>query len=193
MKILGISGSPNPKGNTAFAVRHALDAFGQAGFETRFVSLAGKTISFCIGCGRCGAKGVCHFDDDMADILSSMRWCDGLILGTPVYMGLVSGQLKTFMDRCVPLRPSYEKPLEMKGKLGAGIACAGFRNGGQELALQNIHTFLLQQSMLAVNDGQPFSHSGGAIAGKAQDDELGLKTVENVAKHMIAILNAKKP
>jgi multimeric flavodoxin WrbA len=191
MKILGISGSPNLNGNTSFAVRHALGFFDRSGHETRFVSLAGKTLKHCIACGRCGAKGVCHFDDDMGDILSSMRWCDGLVLGTPVYMGLVSGQLKTFMDRCVPLRPSYEKPLEMNGKLGAGIACAGFRNGGQELALQNIHTFLLQQSMLAVNDGQPFSHSGGAIAGKAQDDELGLKTVENVAKHMMSVLSSR--
>ena len=188
MKILGISGSPNENGNTAYCVRYALDILEKDGVDTRCISLADKEIHPCIGCWKCTKTGECIFDDYMSEILDSMRWCDGLIIGSPVYMGLVTGQLKVMMDRCVPLRTSGR--FGATGKIGAGIACGGFRNGGQELTLQCIHTFLLQQNMMAISDGPPYSHSGAAIVGRAQDDELGLKTVANLAKNIAAMLNA---
>jgi multimeric flavodoxin WrbA len=191
--VLGISGSPKPNGNTAFAVRRALDRLAQEGFTTRFISLAGKTIHLCTGCFQCEHTRECIYHDDMDDILAGMRWCDGLILGSPVYFGLVSGQLKTVMDRSVVLRPKYDEPLEMSGKIGGGIACGGFRNGGQETTLQDIHTFLLQQDMQVINDGMGFSHAGGAVVGESQDDSLGLRTVENLAANMAKALNRQKP
>jgi multimeric flavodoxin WrbA len=191
MKVLGISGSLNLNGNTAFAVRHALSVLERERFEVRFLSLAGRDIHPCDGCYACQADHACIYDDGMTEIVESMRWCDGLILGTPVYMGLVTGPLKTMMDRTVVLRPSYEQPLEMRGKVGGGIACAGFRNGGQETALLCIQIYLLQQNMLAINDGGPYSHAGGAVAGEARSDELGLRTVENLARNMAAMLRRR--
>ncbi|MFN2299016.1 MAG: flavodoxin family protein [Anaerolineales bacterium] len=191
MKILGISGSPRKNGNTAFAVRRALEFLEGEGAETRFIPLAGKDIHPCTGCWSCQKNRRCVFDDDMAAILEAMRWCDGLILGSPVYFGMVSGSMKTMMDRTVPFRPHYDREMEMSGKVGAGIACAGFRNGGQETTLQNIHTYLLQQNMRVINDGSGFSHAGGTIAGEAPDDELGLRTVENLARNMALML--RKP
>lgn len=183
MKVLGISGSPNENGNTAYAVRYALDILKKDGIETRFMSLAGNDIHPCIGCWKCTETGECIFDDYMTQILDGMRWCDGLIIASPVYFGLVSGQIKVMMDRCVPIR-AYNNAFEMAGKIGAGIACGAFRNGGQELTLQCIHTFILQQNMRLVSDGPPYAHSGATIVGTAQDDELGLKTVANLAKNM---------
>jgi multimeric flavodoxin WrbA len=115
----------------------------------------------------------------MTPLYDALRSCDGLLLASPVYMGLVTGQMKVFMDRTVVFRAAGE--FELSGKVGAGISCGGFRNGGQELTLQCMHTYFLQQDMLAVSDGPRFSHSGGAIAGRAQDDDLGIATVENVA------------
>jgi multimeric flavodoxin WrbA len=188
MKILGISGSPKKNSNTAFAVRHALDVLEKEGAQCTYLSLAGLNIHPCTGCWACHAERICVFHDDMAGILESLRACDGLILGSPVYFGMVSGTLKNMMDRTVPLRPTYEKELELSGKVGAGIACGGFRNGGQETTLQNIHTFLLQQNMRVVSDGQGFSHAGGTIMGEAKDDALGLRTVENLARNMSRML-----
>jgi multimeric flavodoxin WrbA len=188
MNILGISGSPNLHGNTAFAVERALELLAQDGFATRFISLAGREIHFCDACFKCETAHACIYDDDMTEIIEAMRWCDGLILGSPVYSGLVTGQLKTMMDRTIVLRPSYDQPLEMSGKVGGGIACAEFRNGGQETTLQNIHTYLLQQSMLVINDGAPYSHAGGTIAGAAKQDTIGMTTVENLARNMAKAL-----
>lgn len=191
MKVLGISGSPHVDGNTARAVRHALGVMESEGAEARYISLADKRIAFCRSCWRCQKDRKCQIDDDMTAIVEGLRWCDGLIIGSPVYFGMVSGQLKVMMDRCVVLRPSYEGPMDMAGKIGGGIACAGFRNGGQELAIQNIHTFLMQQNMLAISDGPGFSHSGGAIAGETKDGALGRKSVENLARNMAAMLRMR--
>ena len=189
MNILGVSGSPNENGNTAYAIRYALDVLEKDSVDTRYMSLAGEDIHPCIGCWKCIESGECIFDDYMADVFDGIRWCDGLIIGSPVYLGLVTGQLKVMMDRCVPLRAYRQKPFQLAGKVGGGIACGGFRNGGQELTLQCIHTFLLQQNMIAVSDGPAYSHSGAAIVGRAQDDELGLRTVTNLAKNMAEMLN----
>jgi multimeric flavodoxin WrbA len=101
---------------------------------------------------------------------------------------MVSGSLKVMMDRCVLLRPSYGDMMEMAGKIGGGIACGSFRNGGQETTLQNIHLFLLQQNMRVVSDGAGYSHMGGAIVGDAKKDDLGLQTVENLARNLLFML-----
>lgn len=190
MNVLGIAGSPNQKGNTAYAVQYALDILAKAGITTRFISLADKTIHPCTGCWHCTTHRDCIFEDDMAEIADALRWCDGLIIGSPVYFGMVSGQTKVMMDRCVMLRAFRDAPFELAGKVGGGIACGGFRNGGQEITLQNIQTFLLQHNMHAISDGPGYSHSGAAIVGKAQKDELGLQTVHNLAVNLIAQLNA---
>ena len=182
MLVLGISGSPRLNGNTAYAVQRALEVIRAEGVDTEYISLAGKNIAFCTGCWACRATHTCVIKDDMVPIYEAIRRCDGLIIGSPVYMGMISGQLKTLMDRTVLFRVGGE--FELSGRVGAGIACGGFRNGGQELVLQNIHTYLLQLDMFAIADGPPFSHSGATITGLAEQDELGLRTVENLARRV---------
>lgn len=188
MRILGISGSGRPEGNTTYAVQYALKVASEAGAEIKFLSVANRKIAPCLGCWNCAKTGKCIHQDDMGEIEAAMRWCDGILIGSPVYLGMVSGQLKMMMDRCVVLRPSYQQPFAMAGKIGGAIACGGFRNGGQELTLQNIHTFLLQLHIMVISDGPGYSHSGAAIAGEAKDDALGLETVANLTNNLVKLL-----
>ena len=182
-RILGICGSPHRDGNSAFALRHALEQ-AEGRHETRYLSLADLAVLPCIACGVCAKTGRCPRKDDMNTFYDALRWCDALVLSSPVFMGMVSSQLKALMDRCVLLRPDYNKPYELAGKLGLGIACGWFRNGGQEETLHNIHTFFLQMHMLVLNDGAPYCHAGAAIVGSAADDSLGLETVRASMKHL---------
>jgi multimeric flavodoxin WrbA len=186
MKVIGINGSPHEKGNTAYALRYALSLLEEAGVETEYIALADKQIHHCKGCFSCRG-GKCMHDDDMKSIVDAMRQCDCLLLASPVYMGLVTGQMKTMMDRTVILRVGGE--FELSGKIGAGIACGGFRNGGQELTLQCMHTFFLQQDMYAIADGPRFSHSGATIVGKAEEDAMGLQTIRNLADKIVRTLS----
>ena len=189
MLVLGISGSPRLNGNTAHAVQRALEVIRGEGLETEYVTLAGKEIAYCTGCWACRATHTCVIDDDMTPIYEAMRRCDGLLVGSPVYMGMVSGQLKVMMDRTVLFR--LGGVFELSGKAGAGIACGAFRNGGQELVLQNIHTYLLQQDMAVVSDGPPFSHSGATVTGLAEHDGLGLRTVDHLARRLAAAVKRR--
>ena len=103
MKVLGICGSPHSKGNTAYALDHALAFIRSQGIETIYVSLADKRITPCDGCFTCRGTGECVHHDDMTIIYDSLRHCDGLILASPVYMGLVSGQVKVMMCTLSPI------------------------------------------------------------------------------------------
>jgi hypothetical protein len=42
--------------------------------------------------------------------------------------------------------------------------------------------------MYAIADGPRFSHSGAAIVGQAQEDVIGLQTVQNLAERMVRAL-----
>jgi len=192
MKILGISGSPRVTGNTAFAVQHALRVIESEGAEINYISLAKKDFGPCIGCWKCEESYRCWQEDSMTEILEAMRWCDGLLIGSPVYFGMISGQLKVMMDRTIPLRPNYGDELPMSGKVGGAIACAASRSGGQETTLQNIHTYMLQMNMLVISDGPNYSHSGGTIMEEAKDDEWGLETVRNLSRNMIHMLKRRR-
>lgn len=177
MLVVGIDGSPRLGGNTEYALNYALEKVQANGIETETIRLRDLEIEYCRGCFSCRG-GTCVHDDQMKDLLPLLERCDGLILASPVYMGMVTGQMKTFMDRSVILRINGFK---LGGKFGGGIACGGFRNGGQELTLQNMQTYFLQQDMMAVSDGPRFSHSGAAIVAVAKEDEVGLRTVEHLA------------
>jgi len=181
MKILAINGSPRANGNTAYALTYALSRFQELGVETKLIQLAELEIKPCGGCFHCIGHDCVH-EDDMKQVEEAMRWCDGLVLGSPVYMGMVTGQMKTMMDRSVTLRVNG---WQMSGKVGGGIACGGFRNGGQELTLQNMQTFFLQQDMVAVADGPHFSHSGAAVVGEAAKDPIGLQTIDNLVTKIV--------
>jgi multimeric flavodoxin WrbA len=191
MKVLGISGSPRANGNTAFAIRYALEIIEKEGLETKYVTLSDKDIRPCTGCWKCGETYSCWQDDDMQEILDAMVWCHGVIIGSPVYFGMITGQLKTMMDRTIVMRPNYGDELPMSGKVGAAIACGASRNGGQELTLQNIHTYLLQMNMLTISDGPNYSHSGATIVREAEKDAWGLETVKNLALNIVRMLDAR--
>jgi multimeric flavodoxin WrbA len=185
MNVLGICGSPHSDGNSAYALRHALAVVESHGISTTYISLAGKDIHPCDGCFCCKA-GDCVYNDDMAPICEALRRCDGLILASPVYLGMVSGQMKVMMDRTLVIRVGDN--FGLSGKIGAGIACGGARNGGQELTLQNMHTFFMQQDMLVIADGPRGSHSGATVCGNAAEDTIGLQTVANLANHLAEVV-----
>ncbi len=184
MKILGISGSPRKNGNTSFAVKYALELLNKDGFKVKFISLSGKKINPCIGCWKCEKTYKCFYEDDMERIIEDLKWCSALIIGSPVYFGMITGQLKAMMDRCIVMRPNYGDSLPMSGKIGAAIACANSRNGGQEITIQNIHTFMLQMNMMIISDGPCYSHSGGTIFGNAHEDSWGLETITNLSRNV---------
>ncbi|WP_414468843.1 flavodoxin family protein [Methanobacterium sp. ACI-7] len=190
VKIIGISGSPRREGNTLYLVEKALESAKDAGAEVKLYNLGEMEIEPCNACDICKMTGECPKDDGINEILSKMQEADGFIIGSPVYFGNVTSQLKMLIDRSRPLRIDFK----LKDKVGGAIAVGGSRNGGQETTIAAIHEFLLIQDVIVVGDGSPLAHYGGTGTGGAlgdiKDDEFGIQTSKNLGKRVTEL--AKK-
>lgn len=196
MKVFGISGSPR-LGGTHYAVNYALDYLREKGCETRYFSARGKDIRFCLHCDYCmREKKGCIQKDAMGEVYDGLVWADGIIIGTPCYQGMLSGQLKAMMDRCRAL--VAKDPHVFRGKAGMGLAVGGDRNGGQEIALMLINSFYVINEMLPVSGGAFGANLGGCLwsrdkgaEGVAEDDE-GLRSLTMTLKRFHEALEARK-
>jgi len=102
-KVLIISTSFRKDGNSETLAKEFERGVVDAGHETEFVSLAGKTLHFCIGCFACEKTEKCFRDDDASAIVEKMRRADVVVFATPVYSNQMCGQMKTLLDRTNPI------------------------------------------------------------------------------------------
>lgn len=113
MKITVFNSSPRAdKSNTNVMVEAFLKGAKGAGADTENVFLARQKIRPCLGCFSCWVKtpGRCVIQDDMAELLQKIEGTDIVVFATPLYVDNVSGIMKNFMDRFMPLAdPYFEK------------------------------------------------------------------------------------
>jgi multimeric flavodoxin WrbA len=100
VEVLIIQGSPRADGNCSILAGWAAEEAEQLGKRSRVVYLDDLSIHSCIGCYQCYNTGTCTFDDDMTDLIGTLRSAFLLVMCTPVYTNTVPGGLKTFIDRC---------------------------------------------------------------------------------------------
>ncbi len=111
----------------------------------------------------------------MYQLYPLIREAQGYVLATPVYNGSLSAQLKTVLDRTRATLAADPKALRRKP--GMAIAVGGDRMGGQELAIQQIHTFYILNGMIPVSGGFFGSNLGATfwsrdtLEGAAKDEE----------------------
>ncbi|WP_374679997.1 flavodoxin family protein [Hydrocarboniphaga effusa] len=95
--------------------------------------------------------------EDLIAHPSELTTYDGLILGSPTYLGGVSGTLKTLMDATGGLWRSQQ----LRGKLAAGFTVSSLPSGDKQSTLQSMFTFCMQHGMIWVgNPILPEQHSG---------------------------------
>lgn len=117
MKITVFNGSPRGiKSNTHIMVQEFLAGAEEAGAETENIFLVQKKIKHCMGCFSCWVKtpGKCIIKDDMGELLEKYMASDIVVYACPTYVGDVTGIMKDFVDRTLPL----EKPHFTKNKDG---------------------------------------------------------------------------
>ena len=81
-------------------------------------------------------------DVEAADV-EDIRWCDGLAVGSPTNMGILSWKMKRFWDDV--MAPRW---MSVDGKIACAFSSAGGWGGGNELACQSILTVLLNFGFL---------------------------------------------
>lgn len=127
MKIIAIVGSTR-RGNTYAMVEASCLALEACNVE--LLHLKSLDINRCDGCLKCDKTGECHIKDDMKDILPRILEADGFIFGSPARWSLLSGELKTFIDRLNPIAAAES----LKGKM-AVIFAVGQTKGKDALSI----------------------------------------------------------
>ncbi len=189
--IVGICGSPR-NGATEYVLKDALATLELKDLHTSFFTVRGKKIGFCKHCDHCLKHKECIINDDMKILYGLLKQAKGIIIATPVYNGGVSAQTKTILDRCRALLAA--NPNVFKYKIGMAIAVGGDRLGGQEPAIQQIHSFYVLNGVIPVSGG-PFGANLGAnfwskdtLEG-VKDDKEGFRSLKKTVKRFAEALN----
>lgn len=106
MNIIVINGSPSlKKGMTYQLISNFIKGCESAGATVEQIDLQTMKPKFCLGCMHCfySKDHLCVHKDGMAEVHQKILKADYMVMATPVYADGVSGQMKTFMDRFVPL------------------------------------------------------------------------------------------
>lgn len=189
--IIGICGSPR-NGATEYVLKEALNMLETKGFKTKFFTVRDKKIGFCIHCDHCLTHKECIIKDDMNTVYSLLKEAKGIIFATPVYNGGISAQTKAIMDRCRALLAADINAL--KYKIGTAITVGGDRIGGQEPAIQQIHTFYVLNGVIPISGG-PFGANLGAnfwskdTLEAVKEDKEGFKSLKKTIKRFAEALN----
>ena len=104
MKAIFLNGSPRKNFNTAQMLQKALEGAASAGAETELVHLFDYEFTGCRSCFACKIKnsktnGVCAIRDSIRPVIEKCQSADVIVLGSPVYFGYPTGQVRSLVER----------------------------------------------------------------------------------------------
>ncbi|MFA6872475.1 MAG: flavodoxin family protein [Bacteroidaceae bacterium] len=180
MKVLLVNGSPHHKGCTYTALTEVADTLNKLGMETEDFWIGNKTISGCIGCGRCAKTGQCGIDDVVNKFLEKTKEFDGFVFGSPVHFAAASGAITSFMDRAfyVPSSHLAYKPA------ASVVSC---RRGGASAAFDQINKYFTIR-MMPVVSSQYWNMVHGNTPEEVLQDLEGLQTMRTLGQNMAWLL-----
>ena len=104
-KIIIIDGGPRNNMNTAKLLQKFAEGANSVGsdMEVKTIRLYDLDYKGCMSCMACKLKGkasnICRFKDALTPVLEEIAQADGLVLGSPIYFGDVTGQMRAFLER----------------------------------------------------------------------------------------------
>jgi multimeric flavodoxin WrbA len=116
MKLIAINGSPRKSWNTATLLKRTIEGAQAAGAKTELIHLYDLTFKGCTSCFACKMidspnKGHCAMKDGLTPVLKMIEdQADAVVLGTPVYFGSMSGELKSCTERLLFAPLVYSQP-----------------------------------------------------------------------------------
>ena len=112
-KIVVINASPRVNMNTGTLVREAAKGAESEGAEVQVFDLYRlDKVHGCMSCFACKLspnEGKCVFKDGLAPVLEAIREADGLVIGTPNYLGDASAGFRAIYERLIFQSLTYQK------------------------------------------------------------------------------------
>lgn len=112
-RIIAINAGPRTGWNTDQLIRAAIKGAEEAGAEVEYLNLFKiKKYTGCISCFGCKqektyGKCICH--DGLYEVLEKIRKADGLIFGSPNYLGNLTASFRALYERLVFQSLTYNK------------------------------------------------------------------------------------
>ena len=103
--IIIIDGGPRKNMNTAKLLQRFAEGAKSANNDTEVKTIRLYELDYkgCMSCMACKLKGkasnICRFKDALPPVLEEIAQADGLVLGSPIYFGDVTGQMRAFLER----------------------------------------------------------------------------------------------
>ena len=186
MKVLGISGSPRPGGNTEILVKLGLQVLAEEGLQTEFLSLVDRPVKPCVACGGCAKADTARCvqeDPAFEGMIERFMEADGVLIGSPVYFGSATPQTMALLDRVGYVSRGHGNFL--RRKVGAAIVVA--RRAGQNFTFAQINYFFLISEMI-VPGSTYWNIAFGRKQGEVHDDQEGLDTIKTLARNMAWVM-----
>ena len=104
-KIMIVDGGPRKTFNTASMLQKFAEGAMSVSeqIEVKTVRLYGMDYKGCMSCMACKIKGkasnICKFKDALTPVLEEIAQADCLVLGSPIYFGDVTAQMRAFLER----------------------------------------------------------------------------------------------
>jgi len=160
MKVIAVNGSPRKNWNTAKLLQEALKGAESKGAETKMVHLYDLDFKGCISCFACKRKnsscdGLCAVKDDLKTVLKEILGCDILLLGSPIYFGNITGEMRSFLERLVFPNLSYNAGQRsvFQGKIISGFIYTMNASEDQMKQLNYEPIFLQYKNLLKIFNG----------------------------------------
>jgi multimeric flavodoxin WrbA len=111
-KIMALNGSPRSGWNTDILVREAAQGAKSRGAEVEVIELY-KLDPFtgcqsCFACKTPKSLSRCAYRDGLSPVLDKIRSADGLILGTPIYIGEATAGFRALYERLIFQYATYK-------------------------------------------------------------------------------------
>jgi len=153
-KIIAINCSPRSTWNTATLVREAAKGAEEQGAEVKIIDLYKlEKVTGCISCFGCKLPdnlGKCICKDGLAPVLEEIRSADGLIIGTPNYLGDVSAGCRALFERLIFQSLTYKTEFRSYNQRRIPVLMIMTSNASEEFYAQAGYDELLKryQNML---------------------------------------------
>lgn len=113
MHVIAVNGSPRKSHNTATLLNHALDGAKAGGATAELFHLYDLQYKGCVSCFACKRKDNpeperCALKDDLTPLLGKILCADVLLLGSPIYLGDVTGAMRSLLERLIFPNVNYD-------------------------------------------------------------------------------------
>lgn len=183
MKVLLINGSPRNGSCVHTALSEIASTLETEGVQSEIFWIGNKPVQGCTACFQCrtGSKDGCVFKDELyTSLVSKLKECDGIIIGSPVYYAGPAGSLCAILDRVF-----FSAGPCLRGKPAACVVNA--RRGGCSSAFDRLNKYFTLMQMPVVSSTY-WNSTHGTTPDEVKLDLEGMQVMRNLARSMAEML-----